>query len=184
MKKVLFFFVLLSMNFLNAQTTCFRGPSTIGIGTPTSYSVNFQPASTCANCYHWSISSGTAATIVGANDNNSVTVQASSAGSFTIKVVYFAEGVCTTCFRTINSCSGCRTGISVSPNPVKSVVNFDGENLESYNISVFDLNGREVISNQQLKDKISMERLEKGIYKYMITNKDGEIEQEGKLLKD
>ena len=69
------------------------------------------------------------------------------------------------------------------PNPVKDEVYFKGENAAAYSVSIYDLNGKEVISKKPLNSAVSLEGQKKGIYKYVITGKD-DYRQEGTLAKE
>ncbi len=70
----------------------------------------------------------------------------------------------------------------VYPNPVKSEVIFKGENGSGYSVSIFDLSGKEIISGK-VDTVISLDGHNKGIYKYVISGKDG-FRQEGTLAKE
>jgi|GEM_PF-3232682 len=73
--------------------------------------------------------------------------------------------------------------IIVSPNPTTSVLNFTGENLEKYNISLFDSNGKQLIKDTKLTSQINVDNFVKGVYMYVITDGNG-FKQEGKIIKD
>lgn len=74
-------------------------------------------------------------------------------------------------------------GIRVFPNPTNSTLKFQGENLENYNVSIFDITGKEVIKNNKIENDINVEKLEAGFYIYRISNNNGFI-QEGKIIKN
>ena len=73
--------------------------------------------------------------------------------------------------------------IKVSPNPTNSIINFDGIDLSIYNISIFDRNGIEIIKNSKINQPLSLDKFEKGIYLYIITNDLG-YKQDGKIIKE
>lgn len=73
--------------------------------------------------------------------------------------------------------------INISPNPAKSTINIESENLENLNISFYDTFGSVVIKNNKLEKTISIENLKPGIYLYKIKEKDNVI-QEGKIIKE
>ncbi len=73
--------------------------------------------------------------------------------------------------------------IKVSPNPTSSTINFNGENLDRYKVSIFDDHGNEVVRNTALDGEISIEGHKQGLYFYRITDEKGLI-QEGKLIKE
>lgn len=73
--------------------------------------------------------------------------------------------------------------IKVSPNPTSSLIKFEGENLSNYKVSIFNINGNEIIRNSKIDENICLEKQEKGIYIYIITDENG-FKQEGKIVKD
>ncbi|NOU15944.1 MAG: T9SS type A sorting domain-containing protein [Bacteroidales bacterium] len=73
--------------------------------------------------------------------------------------------------------------IKVSPNPTSSLIKFDGENLSNYKVSIFNSNGIEIIKNSKIDEGISIEKQEKGIYIYILTDENG-YKQEGKIIKE
>lgn len=73
--------------------------------------------------------------------------------------------------------------IKVSPNPTSSSIKFDGENLSNYKVSIFNINGNEIITNSRIDQNINFEKQEKGIYIYIITDENG-FKQEGKIIKE
>jgi hypothetical protein len=81
------------------------------------------------------------------------------------------------------SLSNTTVTIKVSPNPTSSLIKFDGENLSNYIVSIFNINGTEIIRNSKIDQNISLEKQEKGIYIYIITDENG-FKQEGKIVKD
>ncbi|WP_125721857.1 T9SS type A sorting domain-containing protein [Flavobacterium ustbae] len=133
-------------------------------------------------------------------------------GTSTSIIVNFASNNTVFCFvkpisgilsSTFNGCTTCYTGpspertasaieetesnstfaIIVSPNPTTSVLNFTGENLEKYNISLFDSKGKKMIKDAKITSQINVENFTKGIYVYVITDANG-FKQEGKIIKD
>ncbi|HEX8576984.1 MAG TPA: T9SS type A sorting domain-containing protein [Flavobacterium sp.] len=73
--------------------------------------------------------------------------------------------------------------IILSPNPTTSIIKFEGENLKDYKISVFNMNGEEILKNLKLDQDLNLENQKKGIYLYVITNEKG-FKQEGKIIKE
>ncbi len=71
----------------------------------------------------------------------------------------------------------------VSPNPTNSNINFHGDNLDESNVSIFDLDGNIIINNKSLNTKITLDGNKKGIYLYIIENKNGTT-QKGKIIKE
>jgi len=75
-----------------------------------------------------------------------------------------------------------KNDIKVYPNPTNSTVEFKGDNLEKYNISIFNLNGNEIISKSRVTGKIDLSKQASGIYIYKIED-NGKVIQEGKINK-
>lgn len=73
--------------------------------------------------------------------------------------------------------------IKVSPNPTSSTIKFEGENLEDYKVSIFNSNGNEILKNSKINKNISLENQAKGIYIYVLIDKNGN-KQEGKIIKE
>jgi len=73
--------------------------------------------------------------------------------------------------------------IIISPNPTNSIIKFSGANLDKYNVSIFDANGKIIIKNSKINSEISLEKQTKGIYIYIIEGENG-FRQEGKILKE
>ncbi len=73
--------------------------------------------------------------------------------------------------------------IIISPNPTTSIIKFDGDNLSSYKISIFNSNGTEIIKNSKIDQNISLEKQEKGVYVLILTDENG-YRQEGKIIKE
>lgn len=73
--------------------------------------------------------------------------------------------------------------ISISPNPVKSVIKFTGSDLSKYKISIFNPIGTEIIKNAKIDAEISIEHQTNGLYMYIITDENG-YRQEGKFIKN
>lgn len=90
-----------------------------------------------------------------------------------------------TCFLHSECSPPLRTNgnIKVSPNPTKSTINFEGSDLDQYNITIFDENGNKIIENSKINTPIDIEHQKKGILFYKITNDSGTV-QEGKILKE
>ncbi|PWJ97254.1 putative secreted protein (Por secretion system target) [Flavobacterium araucananum] len=73
--------------------------------------------------------------------------------------------------------------ITVSPNPTKSIIKFEGTDLNKYQISIFDEKGKEIKINSKIDNAISLEKEKKGIYIYVITDESG-YKQKGKIIKE
>ena len=73
--------------------------------------------------------------------------------------------------------------IKVSPNPTTAIINFEGENLNDYKVSIFNSKGNEIIKNSKIDKGITIENQEKGIYIYVLEDKNGN-KQEGKIIKE
>ena len=73
--------------------------------------------------------------------------------------------------------------ISVSPNPTKSILNFKGENLDKYVITIYNENGEIVIKNSKVDTVLSLENFKQGIYFYQLTDDSG-YSQKGKIIKE
>ena len=86
-------------------------------------------------------------------------------------------------------CSGTgglqRTAVNivVSPNPTSSVVKFEGKDLNNYKVSIYNYNGIEIIKSSKLDQEINLQKQDKGIYFYIITDENG-FKQEGKIIKE
>lgn len=72
--------------------------------------------------------------------------------------------------------------IIVSPNPTSSTIHFNGQNLNTYKVSIVSEQGVEIISNRTLETEINISNQPNGIYFYKITDANG-IVKEGKILK-
>jgi hypothetical protein len=73
-------------------------------------------------------------------------------------------------------------GIKVYPNPVSDVLQVDYWNITSGEISILDVTGRVMLS-QELEHTISLRQLVSGIYVYKITDK-GIVRAQGKIVKE
>ena len=73
--------------------------------------------------------------------------------------------------------------IIISPNPTNSLIKFEGENLSNYKVSIFNNSGIEIIKNMKIDQNISLEKQEKGVYIYVLTDDKG-YKQEGKIIKE
>jgi hypothetical protein len=73
----------------------------------------------------------------------------------------------------------------LAPNPVKNELLFSGDadNLSDYKVSVYDLSGREVVSNAPVGSKIPFGNHVSGVYQFVITGPDN-YRQEGKIVKE
>ncbi len=102
LKNFFLFFVLCTLN-INAQTSrcVISGPSNMSIGESANFSVSSNLAQ-CSNCYDWDVPSGLS--IIGSDQNNSATISASQAGTYTIVVNYINENGCNSCTKIINVC--------------------------------------------------------------------------------
>ena len=72
--------------------------------------------------------------------------------------------------------------IKVYVNPTSSKIEFIGSNLSKFKVSVFDLNGIEVLKNTKIDQEISIDKLNSGILLYVITDENG-YKQKGKIIK-
>lgn len=99
----------------------------------------------------------------------------------------------TTCF-IHDACSGnfrnsLSTGhnnskkIIISPNPTNSMLNFVGENLATYKVSLYNSEGIQIIKDSNIENKISLENFKKGLYIYILSDENGN-KQEGKIIKN
>lgn len=74
-------------------------------------------------------------------------------------------------------------GISIFPNPVSSVIKFDGTDLSKYKISIINVEGREIIRDAAIENEINIERAPQGIYYYKISDENGVVKK-GTLIKN
>lgn len=72
--------------------------------------------------------------------------------------------------------------ITIYPNPTKSMLNFDGEDLSDYSIRVFDIMGKEML-NSKIERVLNIDNFPQGVYIYEIS-KANTIVQHGKIVKD
>ncbi|WP_298304324.1 T9SS type A sorting domain-containing protein [Flavobacterium sp.] len=87
------------------------------------------------------------------------------------------------CFDGRSSINKLNSKIIVSPNPTTSTIKFEGNDLNNYKVSIFNSNGNEIIKNSKIDQNISIEKQEKGVYIYIITDENG-FEQKGKIIKE
>ncbi len=73
--------------------------------------------------------------------------------------------------------------IIVSPNPTNSIIKFSGENLEKYNVTIYDSNGTKIIDHSKIDAEISLEKQKKGVYLFIIEDNNG-YRQESKIIKE
>jgi len=73
--------------------------------------------------------------------------------------------------------------IIVSPNPTNSFIKFDGKNLTTYKVAIFNCFGNQVIKDAKIDQQLNFEKYEKGIYIYVLTDENG-YKQEGKIIKE
>ncbi|WP_130735251.1 T9SS type A sorting domain-containing protein [Flavobacterium sp. J27] len=99
-KNYLLLFSLLLFNFSFSQCLI-SGPSTINVGDTVVFSVPTGTAQ-CTECYDWDVSNSSVASIVGSDQNNTVSIQALTAGSFILQLTYFDETGCHTCSVEVN----------------------------------------------------------------------------------
>lgn len=76
-----------------------------------------------------------------------------------------------------------KTEIKVSPNPTSSLLQFEGSNLKNYKISIFNINGNEIVKDSKIDQNINIEKNDRGIYFYIITDEKG-FKQKGKIIKE
>lgn len=79
--------------------------------------------------------------------------------------------------------SGNNKEILVTPNPTTSIIKFQGEDLNNYKVSIFNIYGTEILKDSKIDQEINFEKQEKGIYFYIITDENG-FKQEGKIIKE
>ncbi|MEL6811379.1 MAG: T9SS type A sorting domain-containing protein [Bacteroidota bacterium] len=115
MKKLLLLFMIglvacMSSHSATIEETnppCIDGPSTVTLGQTYSYSSNGNAQ--CSNCYDWDISGN--ANISGGDTANTVTINPTAVGTFTLDLTFFNEGGCFTCTKTItvlpDDCEDC-----------------------------------------------------------------------------
>lgn len=70
--------------------------------------------------------------------------------------------------------------IIVYPNPASSIVSFKGKNLDSYTMSLYNLEGRKVLE-KSISEPVNISSLAKGMYIYLLTDDAGN-KQQGKLV--
>lgn len=72
--------------------------------------------------------------------------------------------------------------ISLYPNPAQSEIYFEGESPEGYKFSMFDANGRKIISDVTPDHPISISQYARGMYFYILSDEKG-YSQSGKVIK-
>lgn len=70
--------------------------------------------------------------------------------------------------------------IIVYPNPASSIVSFKGKNLDSYIMSLYNLEGRKVLE-KSISEPVNISSLSKGMYIYLLSDDAGN-KQQGKLV--
>jgi hypothetical protein len=70
----------------------------------------------------------------------------------------------------------------VTPNPTKSLVNFEGRDKAQYNVAIYDQNGNKVLTTR-LDKPANIENQKPGVYFYVITSADG-YKQQGKIIRE
>jgi hypothetical protein len=96
MKKALLFFGLLAgLITAHAQCPTITGPTSMLVGQAYTFSVNAGSAQ-CTDCYDWD-ATASLMSIPGSDQNNTVTINANSAGSGTVCVNYITETGCVSC---------------------------------------------------------------------------------------
>lgn len=75
------------------------------------------------------------------------------------------------------------TDIKISPNPTNATITFEGKDLKNHKVTIYDSNGVEIIKNSKIYQNISLEKQNKGIYFYVITDENG-FQQKGKIIKE
>ena len=98
MKTLNLLFLFLFVTAYGQKAPAISGPCPINVGQQVTYSVPSNIAQ-CAECFDWDINNTDSSVsgnvqIVGSDQNNTVTIQGLSAGSFTLKVTYFNETGC------------------------------------------------------------------------------------------
>jgi hypothetical protein len=73
--------------------------------------------------------------------------------------------------------------VQVSPNPAKTILSFKGDQLQNYKLSLYDTQANPVMTGVTVSGSVNIEKLEKGIYIYVITDSAG-YRQTGKIIKE
>lgn len=108
-------------------------------------------------------------------------VIASALCSVTINVNWSTMGgLCGT--YGLNGLRNSNSSVKVYPNPTKSLIFFEGKNLDNYQISIYNDKGTKILESKNL-NRINIQDYRKGIYYYTITNSNG-YKQSGSLIKD
>lgn len=72
--------------------------------------------------------------------------------------------------------------VNVYPNPASEFLSFEGENLKTLSIQLFDNDHKILIEKNSLEENLNIDFLKSGIYFYEIKNSDG-YKQRGKIIK-
>ena len=162
--------------------------ATITAGGPTTFctgdSVNLQADTGINHTYQWNLG-GTA--ISGATSSS---YEAKTAGSYTVLIDSAASSatsntivvVDTNCVSGINNIAA--ANLSVYPNPATTLLNINSnENLAGFNLQMFDIVGRLVISQvlEGSNNAISVARLSNGTYIYRVTDKESGVVAQSKF---
>jgi hypothetical protein len=73
------------------------------------------------------------------------------------------------------------------PNPARNTVNFVAENQQDFEVQLYDLQGRKVLSKKAFNTsalEVNVEALASGVYYYQLLNQQGEAMQQGKVVKE
>ncbi|AWI26784.1 T9SS type A sorting domain-containing protein [Flavobacterium pallidum] len=74
--------------------------------------------------------------------------------------------------------------IKLVSNPVRSTVKFEGDNLQDYQITFFDTNGKQMEGSKELSSSVAIDKFPKGIYIYKILDAAGTLILDGKIVKE
>lgn len=111
MRKMLFLFIVLTSTIAFGQLGCrMSGPTNLNVNQTGVFSVSSDTAQ-CSECYYWSVTGP--ATIVGPRVNNSVSIKRTSSGNITISLVYFKNGECFECNRTLSGPLPCDLSVGI-----------------------------------------------------------------------
>jgi hypothetical protein len=73
------------------------------------------------------------------------------------------------------------------PNPARNTVNFVAENQQDFEVQLYDLQGRKVLSKKAFNTsalEVNVEALASGVYYYQLLNPKGEAMQQGKVIRE
>jgi len=73
--------------------------------------------------------------------------------------------------------------VEVFPNPAKTLLNFKGDHLQDYKVSLYDSQGKIVVKDATVSGPVNIEKLSTGIYVFVITDQSG-YKQTGKIVKE